>query len=49
MEFISDRVSCITIKGGWCDMIVLNVHAPSEDKDDAVKDSFYQELERLFD
>jgi hydroxypyruvate isomerase len=29
--------------------IVLNVHAPTEDKTDAVKDSFYEELERIFD
>ena len=49
VEFISDRVSCITLKGRWCDIIVLNVHAPSEDKDDDIKDSFYEEIERLFD
>ena len=49
VEFISDRVSCITLKGRWCDIIVLNVHAPTEDKDDDVKDSFYEEIERLFD
>ena len=48
MEFISDRVSCITKKGRYCDIIVLNVHAPSEDKDDDIKDSFYEEIERLF-
>jgi hypothetical protein len=29
--------------------IVLNVHAPSEDKTDDVKDSVYEELERVFD
>ena len=40
VEFISDRVSCITLKGRWCDIIVLNVHAPSEEKDDDIKDSF---------
>ena len=34
MEFISDRVSCIKLKGQWSDIIVLNVHAPSEDKED---------------
>ena len=32
-----------------CDIIVLNVHAPSEDKDVDIKDSFYEEIERLFD
>ena len=40
MEFISDRVSC-----RWCDIIVLNVHAPTADKDDDIKDSFYEEIE----
>jgi hypothetical protein len=27
----------------------MNVHAPTEDKIDDVKVSFYEELERLFD
>ena len=49
MEFISDRDSCITLKGRLRDIIVLNVHAPTEDKDDDIKDSFYEEIERLFD
>ena len=49
VEFISDRVSCVTLKGRWYDILVLNAHAPSEDKDDDIKDSFYEEIERLFD
>jgi hypothetical protein len=28
--------------------VVLNVHAPTQDKIDEVKDIFYQELERAF-
>jgi hypothetical protein len=39
----------ITLSGRWCDIIVLNVHAPTEDKIHDVKDSFYEELERVFD
>jgi hypothetical protein len=39
----------ITLKGRWCDIIVLNVQAPTEDKDDDKKDSFYEELEQAFD
>jgi hypothetical protein len=27
----------------------VNVHAPTEDKTDDAKDSFYQKLERVFD
>ena len=49
MEFINDRVSCIALKGRWCDIIVLNVYGPSEDKDDDIKDSFYEEIKRFFD
>jgi hypothetical protein len=33
----------------WFHIIVLNVHAPTEDKTDDVKDSFNEELERIFD
>jgi hypothetical protein len=38
----------ITLKGRWFD-IVLNVHAPTENKDDVIKDRFYEELEQVFD
>jgi hypothetical protein len=30
-------------------IIVLNIRAPTEDKTDDVKDSFYEEMERVFD
>jgi exonuclease III len=49
VEFVSGRMSYITLKGRWCDIIVLNVHAPTEDKDDDIKDSFYEELQQVFD
>ena len=34
VEFVSDRVSYIVLRGRWCNIIVLNVHVPSEDKSD---------------
>jgi hypothetical protein len=34
VEFVSDKMLYITLKGCWCDIIVLNVHAPTDDKDD---------------
>jgi hypothetical protein len=46
---VSDRISHIILRGRWCHVIVLNVHAPTEDKTEAVKESFYEELERVFD
>ena len=36
------------MRGRWCNIIVLNVHAPNEEKCDDSKDSFYEELERVF-
>jgi hypothetical protein len=43
VEFVSDRMSYITLKGR-CDIIVLNVYAPTEDKDNVIKYSFYEEV-----
>jgi hypothetical protein len=42
-------MSYILLRGRWCHTVVLNIHAPTEDKTDDVKDSFYEELERVFD
>jgi hypothetical protein len=37
------------LRGHWCNIIVLNVHAEGEDKGDDVKDSFFEELGRVLD
>jgi endonuclease/exonuclease/phosphatase family metal-dependent hydrolase len=42
-------MSYIILRGRWCHIIVLNVHASAEDKTDYVKDSFYEELKRVFE
>jgi len=39
----------IVLRGHWCNIIVLNVHVPSEEKRDDSKDSFCKELEQVFD
>ena len=44
VEFVSDRVSCVVLRGCWCNIIVLNVHAPREEKSGDSEDSFYEEL-----
>jgi len=46
---VSDRVSYTVLRGRWFNIIVLNVHAPSKEKTDDSKDSFYEELEQVFD
>jgi hypothetical protein len=49
VESVNDRMSYIILRGSWCYTIVLKGHAPTEDKTDNVKDSFYEELELVFD
>jgi hypothetical protein len=39
VEFMSDRMSGTILTGRWYSIIVLNAHAPSEDKGTGVKDS----------
>ena len=47
VEFVSDRMSYIVLRGCWGNIIVLNVHAPRQEKSDSSKDSFYEELEQV--
>ena len=49
VEFVSDRLSYIVLRGRRLHIIVVNVYAPSEEKRDEAKDSFYEELEQVFD
>ena len=34
VEFIGDRMSYKVLRGRWCNITVLNVHAASEEKSD---------------
>ena len=49
VEFVSDRLSYIGLRGRWRNIILVNVHAPSEEKCEELKGSFYEELEQVFD
>jgi hypothetical protein len=48
LEFVSDRMYVI-LTDLWFLITVLNVHTPTEDNIDDVKDSFCEELECIFD
>jgi len=41
-------MSHIILRGHWCNIIVLNADAPSEEKSDDSNDSFCEELEQVF-
>jgi len=49
VEIVIDRMSYIVLRVRWCSTVVLNVHAPSEEKSDDPKDSFYEELDKILD
>jgi hypothetical protein len=47
--FINDSMLQIILRGCWCGIIVLDVDAPTSDKSDDTKESFYKELDCVFD
>jgi hypothetical protein len=48
-EFVRERISYIILRGQWCDIVFLSERSDSKlDKIDDVKDSFYKELEPVF-
>jgi len=49
VEFVSDRLSYIVPRGRWRNIIVVNVHALSEEKSNELKYSFCEEFEQVFD
>jgi exonuclease III len=49
VEFVIDWMSYIMLRGRWCHIIVLNVHASTDDNINDMKETFYEELERVFD
>jgi hypothetical protein len=40
IEFNGDRKSYIILRSRWCHIFVLNIHAPTVDKNNDMKDSF---------
>jgi len=38
----------VVLRGRWCNIIVLYVHATSEEKSDDLKDSFFKNYSRFF-
>jgi hypothetical protein len=48
VEFVSNRMSYIVMRGRWCDIVVPNVHTPSEETSDDSEISFHEELEQFF-
>jgi len=45
--FVNERMLYVVMRGRWCNIIVLNVHATNEKKSDDSKDNFYEKLEQV--
>jgi len=48
VEYVTSTVQYIVLRGHWHNIIVFNVRAPIENNNDDSKDSFYEELEQIF-
>jgi hypothetical protein len=48
VEFVCDGTSYVILRSRWCDIIDLNVQAPTEDKCHDTKNRFHKEPVRVF-
>ena len=48
VEFVSNRMAYTVVRSCWCNIIFVNVHAPSEEKSDDSNDGLYEELDQDF-
>jgi exonuclease III len=46
---VSERICRLRVKTRFFNLSVINVHAPTEDKDETEKDEFYSQLQRTYD
>lgn len=46
---INGRLCILRLKTRFFNLLIINVHAETEDKDNITKKKFYQELERAYD
>ena len=49
VKFINDRMSYAVFRGAWYNLVFFNVHCPTEEKEDDIKNEFYDEFERVYD
>ena len=44
MQCVSDRIPYIILKGKLHDFVIVNVHGPTEDKDDRMKEVLHYSM-----
>ena len=45
-RIINDRISCLRFKAKWFFCTLINVHAPTNEKTEEIKEEFYNLLEQ---
>lgn len=48
VEYLCDKLLRIVLRGRWCDIIVLNARAPTEDKSEDLEERLCEEREQAF-
>lgn len=48
-QAISERICYIRLTGHIFDIVIINCYAPTEEKGEDIKESFYEELDRVWD
>lgn len=48
-ETINDRICYLELKCKWYNLIIINGYAPTEDKNEAIKNEFYERLDTVWD
>lgn len=46
---VNERICVLRVKGKFFNLSIINAHAPTKDKDERIKDEFYETLERVYD
>ena len=46
---VSDRICKLRVKGKFYNMTLINIYAPTEDKEEEIKEQFYEELQTTQD
>lgn len=46
---VNERITYLRVVNKWYNLNIVNAHGPTEDKESEVKETFYAELDRIFD